>query len=236
MFVQGGLGVPPAGGIGVHSRGAMTLRAALAFIWLVSFACSFDSPGGPGGRDAAPGDGTSGSCTEGQACDDMQACTEYDVCVAGECRGVATSACSGCASTCDATCGGSTCCTQSCPGGTCPTCPMGCSCDLTCGTARPCNVTCSAGAVCNVYGTNINNDTDGNYNMTCATGSICSLDCVGDEGTCAVTCAAGASCLLDCRNKTDDGNQCNITGCPVAVTRCTGAYDGVQVCGRPCPT
>jgi hypothetical protein len=216
----------------------MALRVALAFVWLVHLGCSFNSPGardGSTGGDDAAGDGTSNACTEGQPCDDMQACTRFDVCAGGECRGTATSSCTGCASTCDATCGGATCCVQSCPGGVCPPCPTGCSCDLACGQERPCNITCGTGSICNVYGTN-NGDVDGNYDMTCASGSICSLDCVGDEGSCSLACATGASCLLDCRNKTDDLSQCNITECPGQVMECTGMFEGVKVCGRPCPT
>jgi hypothetical protein len=78
--------------------------------------------------------------------------------------------------------------------------------------------------------------TDGDYNLTCASGSICSLDCVGDDGACSVTCAGTAKCLLDCRNKIAELGMCNIISCPVPVTTCTGAYAGVKVCNRPCPT
>ncbi len=217
----------------------MTLRAALAFVWLVQLSCSFDSPRSNGGRDADVRDGATdvppASCSDGEPCNDMKSCTEYDVCAAGVCLGVMTSACFGCGSTCDATCGGSSCCAQSCPSGNCPTCPAGCSCDLGCGENRPCNVTCGPGSVCNMSGTNLN-ETDGNYNMTCASGSICSLDCVGDDGACTVTCSGTAKCLLDCRNKMAELDMCNITGCTGTVTTCTGAYAGVKVCNRPCPT
>lgn len=222
----------------------MTLRAALVFVSIAHVACSFKAPGaggGSGGGDAevhdAAGeiDAPPGSCTAGAACDDMRACTTFDVCVDGECRGINTGACAGCASTCTAACGAGQCCTQSCPGGSCPTCPAGCSCNLSCGESRPCNLTCAAGSVCNMTGTN-QNETDGNYSLTCESGSSCSLDCVGDDGACSVTCRGTASCLLDCRDKQAELHLCQIVSCPVPVTTCMGAYAGVKVCGRPCPT
>ena len=220
----------------------MTLRIVLVLVWLVQAACTFRSPSGSGGPDGR-GDGVSDaetdapapSCTDGQPCNDMKACTAYDVCAAGVCLGVPTSACSPCASTCDATCGGGSCCAQSCPGGNCPACPAGCSCDLGCGESRPCRVTCNAGSVCNLSGTNLD-ETDGDYTMTCAAGSVCSLDCVGDDGACTIACSGTAKCLLDCRDKVAELSKCNITGCSGPVISCTGAYAGVKVCNRPCPT
>ena len=84
-------------------------------------------------------------------------------------------------------------------------------------------------------GTNLS-ETDGDYSMTCAPGSVCSLDCVGDDGACTVACSGTAKCLLDCRDKMAERDKCNITGCSGTVVSCTGAYTGVKVCNRPCPT
>ena len=84
-------------------------------------------------------------------------------------------------------------------------------------------------------GTNLS-ETDGNYSLSCASGSICNLDCVGDDGACTVTCSGTAKCLLDCRDKQAELSLCTITGCAGPVISCTGAYEGVKVCNRPCPT